>query len=166
MKHLVAVPLLLLAVLLQSALLSQMRFLSGSADLLLVLLAAWSIHERVQSGWHWAFLVSVLTSFVTHLAWPAVFIGYFAVVLIAKLLSRRVWQAPLLAMFGVTAAGTLFMHLETFAILRIAGTPLPPGAVLGSVTLPSLMLNILLAIPVLAWVRDFAAWTYPLPENA
>jgi len=164
MRIIIAIPLLMLAVMLQSSFVSQTRLLAGYADLILILLAAWALQERVSSGWHWALLASVLTGFVTRLPWLAVAIGYSSVVLIARVLSRRVWQAPLLAMFGVTFLGTLLMHLETFAVLRFMGTPLHFVEVLALITLPSLLLNMLLAIPLYPGIRDLANWVYPSPE--
>jgi hypothetical protein len=79
---------------------------------------------------------------------------------------RRVWQAPLLAMFAVTFAGTIWMHLLSFLVLRFLGYLLPFGDVLGLITLPSLLLNMLIAIPVYAWMRDLAHWVYPSESEA
>ena len=116
------------------------------------------------SAWHWALLAGILAGFVTRMPWLIVLIGYLAVVYLAQLLQRRVWQAPLLAMFSVTLMGTLFIHFMSYAFLTLSGTPLQLGDVLGLVTLPSLLLNMLLAIPVYAFMRDLARWVYPSEE--
>ena len=164
MRNLVAFPLLGLAVMLESAIVSEVSLLSGYADLILILLAAWALQERVASAWHWALLAGILAGFVTRMPWLIVLIGYLAVVYLAQLLQRRVWQAPLLAMFSVTLMGTLFIHFMSYAFLTLSGTPLQLGDVLGLVTLPSLLLNMLLAIPVYAFMRDLARWVYPSEE--
>jgi hypothetical protein len=164
MRNLIAFPLLGLAVMLQSAIISQVSLLSGYADLILILLAAWALQKHVTSAWHWALLAGVMVGFVTRLPWLVVFGGYLAVVFIAQLLQRRVWQAPLLAMFGVTFMGTLFMHSLSYAILSLSGTPLSIGDALGLITLPSLLLNMLFAIPVHALMRDMARWVYSSEE--
>jgi cell shape-determining protein MreD len=161
MRNLVAFPLLILAALFQSAILGRITLLSGHADILVVLLAAWALQERVTSAWHWAFFTSILIGFISRLPWPVTVIGYFSVVYMAQLLQRRVWQAPLLAMFAVTFAGTVWMHLLSFLVLRFLGHPLPIGEVLSLITLPSLLLNMLFAIPIYAWMRDLAHWVYP-----
>ena len=160
MRNLIAFPLLGLALMLQSAIVSQVSLLSGYADLILILLAAWALQKHVTSAWHWAFLASALVGFVTRLPWFVVAAGYGAVVFMAQVLQRRVWQAPLLAMFGVTFMGTLFMHLLSFAILRLSGTPMSIGDALGLIALPSLLLNMLFAIPIHALMRDLARWVY------
>ena len=166
MRNLIALPLLALAVILQSSVVSQVKLLSGYADLLLVALAAWALQERVKSAWHWAAFGCVAVGYISSLPWYVYAIGYFSIVLAAQTLQKRVWQAPLLAMFSVTFFGTLFFHLLSFIVLRILGTPFAFGDVMGLVTLPSLLLNMLLAIPIHGMMRDLARWVYPLEEYA
>ncbi len=164
MRNIVAFPLLGLTVILQSSIISQIKLLSSYADLPLILLAAWALQERVRSAWHWAFVACMMIGFISSMPWPVFVTGYLGVVYIAQILQRRVWQAPLLAMFSVTFAGTIFMHLLSFAVLRILGTPFSFGDVAGLITLPSLLLNMLFAIPVYAIMRDLARWVYPSEE--
>ena len=90
-------------------------------------------------------------------------IGYFAVVGLAKYCRGRS-QAPLLAMFSVTFLGSIISSLVTFAVLSLSGVLLPLSDVLGVLTLPGVLLNMLLAIPVYAVMRDLARWVYPSPE--
>jgi rod shape-determining protein MreD len=156
--------LLLLAVILQSAIVSQVKLLSGYADLPLLLLGAWALQKRVKSAWHWAAVGCVMLGFVSTMPLPVLVMGYFAVVFIAQALQKRVWQAPLLAMFSVTFIGTLFMHLLSFAVLRLLGTPFVFADVIGLITLPSLLLNMLFSIPIYAFMRDLARWVYPVEE--
>jgi rod shape-determining protein MreD len=164
MRNVIAFPLLGLAVILQSSIVSQVTLLSGYADLLLIVLAAWALQERVDSSLHWAFITSIMVGFVTRMPWLIVAIGYFVVVYMAQILQRRVWQAPLLAMFSVTFAGTLFIQMLTYGYLTFSGTPISLSDSLGLVTLPSLLLNMLIAIPVYAFMRDLARWVYPSEE--
>jgi hypothetical protein len=164
MRNLIAFPLLILAVLIQSAIISQIKLISGYADLVLIILAAWALQDRVDSAWHWAILACIFTGFVSSLSWVVLVIGYLMVVYLAQSLQKRVWQAPLLAMFSVTFAATIFMHLISFIVLRLSGTPFTFGDVAGLITLPSLLLNMLFAIPVYTFMRDLARWVYPVEE--
>ncbi len=165
MRNVIALPLLGLAVILQSAIVSQFSLLAGYADLLLVILAAWALQEGVTTAFHWAFLASIMVSFASHLPWFIYLFGYCSVVFLALMLQRRVWQAPLLAMFSVTFLGTLLMHLLSFVYLRISGDNLPFGDSMGLITLPSILLNLLLAIPVFGMMRDLAHWVFPSMEE-
>lgn len=164
MRNVVALPVIVLAVILQTAIVSRVYLLSGIADLPLVMLAAWALQEEVETAWHWAVATGLLVGFVSALPMLAPIIGYFAVVGLAQILQGRVWQAPLLAMFSVTFLGSVIASLLSFAVLSLSGIPLPVGDVLGVLTLPSVLLNMLLAIPVYAVMRDLARWVYPTPE--
>lgn len=164
MRNLIALPVIILAVILQTAIVSRVYLLSGSADLPLVMLAAWALQEKVETAWHWAMATGLLVGFVSALPILAPVIGYFAVVGLAQVLQGRVWQAPLLAMFSVTFFGSVIASILSFAILRLSGVTLPVGDVLGMLTLPGVLLNMLLAIPVYAVMRDLARWVYPSLE--
>lgn len=164
MRNIVAFPLLLLAVIIQSSIVSQVKLLSGYADLPLLMIGAWALQKHVKSAWHWAALACAMLAFVSKMPWIVVVIGYFAVVYIAQTLQKRVWQAPLLAMFSVTFIGSLFMHLLSFIVLSVLGTSFLFGDVIGLITLPSLLLNMLFSIPIYAFMRDLARWVYPAEE--
>jgi hypothetical protein len=164
MRNLVAVPVILLTVILQSAVISRVYLLSGIADLPLVMLAAWALQDGVDSAWHWAIATGLLIGFISGISWVVPLAGYIAVVVMAYLFQRRVWQAPLLAMFTITFLGTILVSLLSIATLRFSGVALPISDVLGLVMLPGVLLNMLLAIPVYAVMRDLARWVYPAPE--
>ncbi len=164
MRNLIALPVILLIVILQSAVVSRVYLLSGIADLPLVVLAAWALQEEVDSAWHWAAATGLLVGFVSGISWIVPVSGYIAVVALAQILQRRVWQAPLLAMFSITFLGTIILSLVSLAVLSFSGVPLPVDDVLGLLTLPCVLLNMLLAVPVYAVMRDLARWVYPSPE--
>ena len=164
MRNLIAAPVIILAVMLQSAIVSRVTLLSGVADLPLVMLAAWALQDEVESAWHWAAAASLMVGFVSGIHWSVPVLSYLAVVAFAQVFQRRVWQAPLLAMFSVTFLGTISMSVFSLAVLRLVGIPLPLGDVFGLITLPGILLNMLLAIPVYAVMRDLARWVHPTPE--
>jgi len=164
MRNLIAVPVILLAVLLQSAIVSRITLLSGIADLPLVMLAAWAMQEEVETAWHWAIAAGVLVGFVSGLSWVVPVLSYLFVIALAQVLQRRVWQAPLLAMFSITFLGTIGLSFFSLVVLRFSGIDLPIVDVFGLVTLPGILLNMLLAVPVFAVMRDLARWVYPALE--
>jgi len=164
MRNLIAVPVILLAVLLQSAIVSRVTLLSGIADLPLVMLAAWAMQDEVETAWHWAVATGALVGFVSGLSWIVPVLSYLVVVALAQALQRRVWQAPLLAMFSVTFLGTIALSAFSLIVLRLSDISLPVADVLGLLTLPAILLNMLLAIPMFAVMRDLARWVYPAPE--
>lgn len=164
MRNLIAFPLLSLAVILQTSVVSQVQLLSGYADLLLVLLAAWALQERVDTAWHWGAVTCLLAGFISKLPILVIVAGYLGVIFLARVLQRRVWQAPLLAVFSVVFLGTLYFHFLSFVVLVFSGTPFTFGDVMGLITFPSLLLNMLLAVPMYTLMRDLSYWVYPVEE--
>jgi len=161
MVTLLAFPLFLLAMMLQTAIISRVTLLNGCADLILVILAGWALQERVKTAWQWALVGGALFSFISRVPWFVPLVGYLATVALARLFQRHFWQAPLLAMFAVCFFGTLAMHFLSFFSLRLIGNPLPIAASFNLIILPSVLLNLLLAIPIFFGMRDLANWLYP-----
>ncbi len=164
MKNLVAIPVLALALMLQTAVISRITLLSGAADLILIILIAWALQEQVESSWHWAILAGLLVGFVSALPPLVAMIGYLFAVGLARFVVRQIWQTPILALFSVTFFSTLVYHLVTYLILVVSGTPLPFEDALALTTVPSIFLNLLIAIPVHSLIRDLALWVSPLEE--
>jgi cell shape-determining protein MreD len=164
MRNLIAAPVILLAVMVQSAIISRITLLSGFADLPLVMLAAWALQDEVDTAWHWAIATGVLVGFVSGLPWFAPVISYAIVVFMAQNLQKRIWQAPLLGMFTVTSLGTLVANGVSYLALTLSGISISLTAVLGLITLPAILMNLFLAIIVYVVMRDIARWVYPAPE--
>ena len=164
MRNLIAFPVILLSVILQTSVVSGMPLLSGYADLPLVMITAWALQDQVDSAWHWAVAAGALVGFVSGINLTIPVVGYVLVVALAKMLQMRVWQAPLLAMFSVTFLGTIMTNILSLIWLRVSGVPVSLQEAFGLIVLPGVLLNMLLAIPVYAIMRDLAHWTYPSLE--
>jgi len=163
-RNLIAIPVIIFVVILQSAVISRLTLLSGFGDLPLVMLAAWALQDEVDTAWHWAIATGLLVGFVSGINWLVYVVGYIVVVALAKTLKIRVWQAPLLAMFSVTFLGTIFSNLLSLAVLRVSGVSILLQDAFGLLILPGVLLNLLFAIPVYAVMRDLAHWAYPSLE--
>lgn len=160
MAILLAIPVLGVATMIQTAILSRINLLSGSADLVLVILVAWALQEKVKTAWHWAVLGGLLIGVISGLPSAIPLISYLLVVGVARLLQRRVWQAPLLAAFIVVVVGTLLSHFLTISFLVITGSQIQLEKAISLITLPSLLLNMLLVIPINFLIRDLARVVY------
>jgi cell shape-determining protein MreD len=156
-----AIPVLGLVMMLQISIASRIMLLSGNADLLLLVVAAWGLQERVRAAWIWGLVASLLAGLVSGVPWYIYLIGYLSVVGMARLMVHRIWQAPLLAMFAVTFIGTLELLMLTFVQRTIFEVPLGLSDVFSQIILPTVLLNLLLAIPVHSLIRDLAKWLYP-----
>jgi rod shape-determining protein MreD len=158
---LLALPILGVLLVLQSAVVSRISLLQGVADLLLLALVAWSLQKRARSAWFWGITAGLMVGYVSALPFGAALLGYFLVVVLAVTLRQRVWQLPILAMLIATFFGTLIVQLVEIVALRVSGVNIPFWESINLVTLPSVLLNLLLAIPVYALFSDLAGWVYP-----
>lgn len=161
MAILFSIPVLGLALIIQTAIVSRINLLAGSADIVLLIVAAWGLQPNVKWAWIWAALAGVLVSYASGLPAFIAPLGYLLVIVMARLMQRRVWQAPLLAMFAVTFSGTLVMQGITYVTLWLLGNQLSLGETFLQVILPSVLLNLILSIPIHALMRDTARWLYP-----
>ncbi len=161
-KNLLAFPILALVVIIQTAMVSRMQLLTGTADLMLVVLAAWALQEQVETAWHWAVLGGIMVAVISGVPFVATILGYLSVVGLARLVLKRVWELPIIAMFFVTFTGTLLFQTMTYLALVISGDTVPVGEAFSLIVLPSVLLNLLIAIPVSVIMKDLALWMYPL----
>jgi rod shape-determining protein MreD len=161
LDNLLAIPVLLVLLMFQMVIGSHLTLLNGAVDLLLLVLVAWALQERVRSAWTWAVVGGLMMSFISALPLLMPLAGYLVVVGVARLLQRRVWQTPVLAMLFTTIVGSLFYHLFSLVTLKISGVPLPWVESISQVLVPSTLLNLILALPVYALVVDLANWVYP-----
>ena len=163
---LTAIPVLVLTVILQTTIASRIMLLSGNADLVLLVVVAWGLQERARGAWIWGVAASLLVGLVSGIPWYIYLLGYLSVVGLARLLVHRIWQAPLLVMFAVTLIGTLELLTLMFIYRTFFEVPLVFSENFLQIFLPTILLNLLLAIPVHALIRDLAIRLYPDKEAA
>ncbi len=161
MATLIAFPIFAGLVILQGGVISAMPLLQGTADLVLLTIVAWALQERVQAAWQWSLIGGLMVSMLSALPFGVLIGAYLLTTFLALLLRRRVWKAPALAMLAMTFIGTLVVLGASWLARWLSGTLLPLGQVFNLIILPSLLLNLLLAIPAYVMVRDLANWLYP-----
>ena len=160
MSIILSVPILILLFILQTTIVTEVRLLHGAADILLVWLAAWGLMSKDRSGYLLAFFAGGLVSYVSALPWYVYPIAYMIAVIIGRYVSAQLWQSPLLSMFAITFVSSIFLYLISMAGLRINGTIYSWEISLSNVIIPSIFLNLLLAMPIYAIGRDFSGWVF------
>ena len=110
MAYLVSAPVLLIVLMLQLAVFSQLPLLYGTGDIVLLTLLAWSLQERSRNAWFWALVGGGLVSIISALPFGAPLMIYLVIVLGVRLVNRRMQEFPILGMLIVTIVATLFQH--------------------------------------------------------
>jgi rod shape-determining protein MreD len=161
-SNLVYALLIVIFYILQTTVFSQTVLISGTADILLLFFAAWSLQEQVKNTWIWTIIAGFLISLISAMPYFAPLLAYLGVVAISKLIQRRVWKIPILAMFIVTLLGTFLQHIIYFIVLQLDGVSISLAQSLDMITLPSLLLNLIIALPIFAVVNEVVGRLYPL----
>lgn len=160
MDVLLAVLLMALATMLQSALISQVPLLQGTADLVLVVLMIWAGHAPPRAAWVWAVLGGLLVGLVSAQPWPVPLLAYLLCVALALFFHRWLWTLTFLATLLSVFVGTFLTQGLSWGVLQVQGVVIPAGVVLNRIMLPSLLLNLLLTVVLYGLVADLAAWLY------
>lgn len=160
MRALIAFPLLFLVAILQSAFISRIPVLSGHADLMLVILAAWAAQPRVIHAWEWTLLGALLIAFLSAFPWPLIFLTYLTTTSVALAL-RKAIRSHLLTLLIALFLGTILSGITGWVYLFLIQSALPFSTVLGEVTSPSLLLNLVLALVAIPPINRLAGWVYP-----
>ena len=90
-------------------------------------------------------------------------VPYLVVILMVRWIQHRIWQASIWALLFSIVVGTLFQQTTVLMVLKyFNNVPLEVSESFIYVILPSMVLNLLFAIPVYLLIKDLADWLYPV----
>ncbi|HSB65686.1 MAG TPA: rod shape-determining protein MreD [Anaerolineales bacterium] len=161
MIYLIGLVLFSILAILQSTIVSTMPLLKGTADLFLLFIVAWALQDRVETAWQWCLIGGVLASVYSGLPFGVFILAYLFCVGIARLIKRRIWKAPFLAMLAATFVSTMIVQILSMVSRMITGVNILIMDMLNLILVPSMLLNLILAIPVFSVMHDMARWLYP-----
>jgi len=136
--------------------------LQGYPDLTLLVLLAWSLRPEVRSAWQWGVIGGLLMTFVSAMPVGVYLLAYLLVVAIVQFTRRMVWRLPFLTMLVMTILGTFLTYGLSLIVLEFFGRDVSLGDALWTILIPSVLYNLLLALPVYAVIGELARWIYPV----
>lgn len=154
MRTFVALLLLLGATLLQVTLLPRIRLLQGQVDLVLLVLLTWMMQEDNRPDWRLGLVAGLMVGYSSALPDLLLMAGYTVAAGLCQLLHRRIWQVRLLTLVTSLLVGTLAVHLLTLGYLWLSDNPIRLGDAFNLVTLPTLLLNLILLLPINALITE------------
>ncbi len=160
----IAIPVMLILSVLQSTAISRITLINGSADLVLLAVAAWGVKEKGYNAFVWALVGGLFISVITAMPFYIPVITYLCVALFAKILFGRIWQSPIFMLIAVVFAGTLIEHLLSVFYLQVNGVEAGLLTSLQNFTLPSLLLNFFFLFPMYVLISDLRKWVLPGEE--
>lgn len=161
MAYIVGIPLLTLLAIVQSTFLGSINFLDGRPDLLLLAVIGWGLAGGKTETMVWGLWAGFLIDMLSGLPFGTssialVFIGY-----LVTIFAGRVWEANLLMPLGVTLVASLAFHIWNVMVIIFLGRPLELSYALNRVILPSIFLNIILALPATQLLTNLRGRLYP-----
>ena len=161
MTYLLNSLLLIIAMILQMGVVSRINLFSGAADLVLIVLASIGVQGSSKSTWLWCGLAGLFISLISAMPFFIPVFAYLIVAGISQTLKKRMWETPILALLLTVFFSTLVQHQLYFFALIMDGTRISWSESLNLVTLPSLLLNMMVAIPVYTAVHELSALLEP-----
>jgi cell shape-determining protein MreD len=135
---------------------------NGTADLLLLWLAAWGLQNQGKHVWIGALFTGLIVSFVSAIPWYVVFIPYLILAFISRYMNHHFWHNPLIALILIVFISSLIEYSLQFAVLYFQGSAIGLIESIKYVIVPSVFLNLLFAVPFYAIVNDMSHWVYPV----
>ena len=164
LEIIVGLPILALAAFIQVGFFGQIRLMGGTSDLLMLCIIAWSINDRTKYSWILVVGAGLLMSYVSAMPMNGYMWMYFLIWLIIYFIKKRVWQMPVILMLFVTILGTLLISAATLGLLFLQNAFVNYLDALEQIIIPSLVMNLLLSIPVYAFLNDVINTIY-INEN-
>ncbi len=154
MSVILSIPVLGILTILQSAVVSRLPLIRGTADLVLVVLVAVALQKTFTTAWQWTIVGGLMVDFYSGLPFGIFTASYLATTGLALFLRERIWRFSFLMQLLVVLAGTVISHGLTYLVLFLQGSDLSISTVLQAVTLPSILLNFMLSLPIFILTQD------------
>ncbi len=165
MKNALGVILLISAALLQVTLAGRITLLHAPANIVLLVMLAWSLQEFNNPDWRLGLLAGLMLSlFSAYPVW-VLLLSYSAAAATAQFLQQRVWQVRLLTLFTSVAVGTVFIEGISVAYLWLNASPIGFLDAFNLVILPGIVFNMIFVIPSYALIRELSKILIPAEVN-
>jgi hypothetical protein len=159
--YLFPIPVMMILTALQSTAVSRIQLMSGSADLVLLAVAAWGVREKGYDAYIWALIGGIFMSMITEMPLMIPVISYMVVALLSQILVGRIWQSPIIMLIIIVIAGTIFQHVLSVVYLQTTGANAGFILAMRHITLPSLLLNLFFIFPMYVLIGDLRRWIIP-----
>ena len=150
----IGLPIIAVAAFVQVGFFGQIRLMNGTSDLILLCIIAWTINDQTKYSWILMIAGGLLMSYISAMPMNGYIWMYLAIWLLIRFIKRRVWQMPLILMLFVTIVGTLIIAVGTLGLLFLQNASVNYLDALQTIVIPSLVMNLMLAIPMYAVLND------------
>ena len=159
------IPIILVAGILQTTIISKVLFENGSANLLLITIIIWGLHDRSKGSWILAIISAVLLTSLSSVPFGVYILVFLVINLIVLLIRGKIWKTPFLVLILLVIAGTIIEHAFSYLGLLLTGFNASIGIIFTSVTIPSIILNLFWTFPIFLILNQLLNKLFPSPEE-
>ncbi len=152
---------------LQLGIFSNIQVISGKIDLIMIGVIAWILQKRTEvvDIIIYGSLCVLILFFISAEPILIIFIFYVLMGLLTYWIKNNIQQIPLVSMLVFTAIFT-FLHLMIFGFyLQLTGINIETNEVFQTVVLPSILFNLIAAIPMFLLTNELQHLVYPNIEE-
>lgn len=165
MGNFLSFPILIIAAILQSTFMPQIRLLGGNPDLVYLIVLAWSINASLDSSVIWAFVGGISLDLMSYAHLGTSTIGLVITVFVISGIGGQVYRIGFVILIGSVLIGTFFQQILIMILLTITGYSVDWGLSLGYVVAPTIFYNLVFILPVYWFIRRIQRRVLPRTEQ-
>jgi rod shape-determining protein MreD len=143
------IPLFFLAGIVQTTIMSRLEIAGGQPDLIVLVVLAWAILDKGQEGMVWGFVGGLVLDLFSTTPFGISSVALVVVTFFVSLAESQVYRESLILPVFLGGLGAAGYHAIYMILLRVLdGVPLGWSEVVVYVTLPSILFDIILIVPV------------------
>ena len=153
MGSFLGIVLLGLVAILKSTLMPHLRVVGGAPDLMLLMVASWALLAPHTEAFFWAFVGGLAQDLLSGVPLGTSSLGLLLVALLANMLQAQLYRSNVVIPLFVTLVGSVVFYLVVMGVLTLTGHAVDWIYNLVNITAPTVILNLILALPVFAVIR-------------
>lgn len=161
MTRYIGIPILILAAILDATVMAEFRIGNGAPDLVFLLVISWALLANLRDAMFWAVVGGVAQDMFSVAPLGASALGLVVVVFLSDLAFGQISRRNILIPPLVALVGTVIYHLGIILALQMVSISVPLTRGLVYVTVPTLVYNTILIIPVFRLVARIHFWLTP-----
>lgn len=161
MTYIIGVPIITLLAILQISLVSHLRLLEGRPDLVLLAVVAWALMGRGNEAMVLGFVGGLLLDAFSAVPLGVSSAALVAVAAIASYSEGQFWGINPIMQLAAVLVGSAVYYATIILTLVALGQPIDLQVALGRIVLPSLFVNLLLALPTVQLAEGLHGILHP-----
>ncbi|MBN1286959.1 MAG: rod shape-determining protein MreD [Anaerolineae bacterium] len=148
MGNFLGLVLLSVVAILKSTLMPHLQVRGGAPDLMLMIIISWALLAPYEEAFTWAFMGGIVQDLLSGVPLGASALGLLIVAFVANQLQTQLYRSNLLIVLSLTLAGSVVLHVVMMGVLAASGYAVNWTYNLAYVTLPTVILNLILVVPI------------------